>query len=512
MSKLQSILTLSMVAFALSGAWAQDTSTTPAPTEPAPQSGQQEPIPAYGQDNAPPPISENPPLSGLDLPSLEPHAAPLSYIQPGATFSESANWNAANLIGGSGSSSVTRGLGSLTLQRLWSHYDLALDYMGGVGYYSEAGVGLKSLQQADVDQKITWKRGQLSLRDTFSYLPEGNFGGSYGSLGSQGIASLGTTAFGMFSSGAALGTLGLAPRILNVSVADISENLTPKSAVTVAGGYAFTHFYGPDVQTGTNFIGSSQTSAQVGYNRILTSHTQIALVYGYQGFDFNVLGSAFHSQVIQGMYGHRVSGRMDLLIGVGPQFTRIGTQCTFVDALVGVSPCTFDQNGIPVGSIPNTRLGVAAQARLRYKFTKTSLDLTYQRFETSGSGLFAGSQTDLVQLGATRPLSRVWSAFTDLGYSHNDRLQSLTVAQATSCQGPPNTCPGVDANTFSTWYAGAGVHRAFGRDFHGYASYQFNVLEFDHSYCGGLSACNRISNRSVLTFGLDWTPRPIRID
>ncbi|HSY91746.1 MAG TPA: hypothetical protein VK812_10270, partial [Candidatus Binatus sp.] len=99
MSKLQSILTLSMLALALSGAWAQD-STTPPPssTEPtAPQSGQQEPTPAYGQDNTPPPISENPPLSGLDLPSLEPHAAPLSYLQPGATFSESAESNAGNV-------------------------------------------------------------------------------------------------------------------------------------------------------------------------------------------------------------------------------------------------------------------------------------------------------------------------------------------------------------------------------------------------------------------------------
>jgi hypothetical protein len=511
MSKLQSILTLSMLAFALSGAWAQDTSTPPASTEPAAQSPQQ-PIPAYGQDNAPPPITENPPLSGLDLPSLEPHAAPLSYLQPGATFSQSANRNAANVIGGAGVSSVTRGLGSVTLQRLWSHYDLALDYMGGVGYYSESGVGLKSLQQADVDQKITWKRGQLSLRDSFSYLPEGNFGGSYGSLGSEGIASLGTTAFGLFSSGAALGTLGLAPRILNVSVADISENLTPKSAITAAGGYAFTHFYGPDEQTGTTFIGSSQTSAQVGYNRILTKHTQVALVYGYQGFDFTVLGSAFHTHVIQGMYGHRVSGRMDLLMGAGPQFTRIGTACTVVDALIGLPPCTLDQNGLPVGSIPNTRIGVAAQARLRYRFTRTSLDLSYRRFETSGSGLFAGTQSDIVRLGATRPLSRVWSVFTDIGFSHNDRLQSLSAAQAATCQGPPNTCPGVDANSFFSGFAGAGVHRAFGRSLHGYASYQFNELAFDHSYCGGLSACNRISNRSVLTFGLDWTPRPIRID
>lgn len=393
--------------------------------------------------------------------------------------------------------------------------------MGGVGYYTESGQGLKSLQQSDIDQKITWKRGQLSLRDSFSYLPEGNFGGSYGSLGSQGIESLGTTAFGLFSSGAALGTLGLAPRILNVSVADISENLTPKSAITVAGGYAFTHFYGPDEQTGAAFIGSSQTSAQVGYNRILTSHTQIALVYGYQGFDFSVQGLAFHSHIIQAMYGHRISGRMDLLLGAGPQFTRIDSQsavCSDPSVPPNVDCILAGDTLIPI-TVKNTKIGVAAQARLRYRFSKATLSLTYQRFETSGSGLFFGSQSDIARLSADRPLSRVWSAFVDIGYSRNDRLQSLSQAQLGSCVyvgqlNPDNLplCPGVNANTFTTGFAGGGVHRAFGREFHGYASYQFNELSFDNSYCGGLPACNRISNRSVLTLGLDWTPRPIRID
>ncbi len=90
MSKLQSVCTLCMLVCASSGSWAQETSTPPA--EPAPESSQQQPMPAYGQDNAPPPVSENPPLSGLDLPSLEPHAAPLSYLQPAATFSESAEY------------------------------------------------------------------------------------------------------------------------------------------------------------------------------------------------------------------------------------------------------------------------------------------------------------------------------------------------------------------------------------------------------------------------------------
>lgn len=520
MSKHKNILTLSMLAFALSGAWAQDSSTPAAPptsTEPAAPSGQQEPVPAYGQENTPPPVSENPPLSGLDLPSLEPHAAPLSYIQPGATFSESAESNAGNVTGGSGFSSISRALGSVTLERLWSNYDLALDYMGGIGYYSLQGQGLKSLQQMDFDQKITWKRGQLSVRDSFSYLPEGNFGGAYGSTGSQGAAALGSSSFSTFWSGTALGALGLTPRVMNVSIADISENLTPKSAITAAGGYAFTHFYGNDFN-GTPFIGSGQVSAQVGYNRLLTSHTQIALVYGYQGFDFSVLGTAFHSHIIQGMYGHRISGRMDLLLGAGPQLTFIDTQgAVCSDPTVPVLLCTALGDTLGSMTTKNTKVGVAAQARLRYKFTKVSADLSYERFETSGSGVFAGTQSDVARLTLSRPLNRIWSLFTDIGYSRNARLQPLTLAQVQACTGATgstsqNACPANDATSYSYGFAGGGFHRAFGRDFHGFVSYQINELAFDQSYCLANTACSRISNRQLVTFGLDWTPRPIRID
>jgi hypothetical protein len=513
MSKLQTIWILGMLACALSGAWAQDSSTPPS-TGDAPQSAQQQPVPAYGQDNAAAPISENPPLSGLDLPSLEPNAAPLSYLQPGATFSESAESNAGSAVGGGGVSSVTRAMGSVTLKRLWSHYDLALDYIGGVGYYTLTGQGFQSLQQMDFDQKIAWKRGELSLRDSFSYLPEGNFGGSYGSMGSQGIASLGNTAFGGFWGGSSLGNLGLASRILNVSLVDISENLSPKSAVTAAAGYAFTHFYGTDT-TGNSFIGSSQTSAQVGYNRSLTAHTQIALVYGYQGFDFSIFGTAFHSHIVQGLYGHRISGRMDFLVGAGPQLTFIDTQSAVCsDPIVEAYYCQLFGGTLIPTTIKNTKLGVAAQARLRYQFPKTSLDLEFQRFQTSGSGLFAGAQSNIVSLSASRPLSRVWSAFVDIGYSSNGLVQPLSEQQLSECGNPQTSqaaCPANDATSYSYGFVGGGLHRAFGRDFHAYVSYQFNELAFDHSFCG-TAACNRISNRSVATFGLDWTPRPIRID
>jgi hypothetical protein len=401
------------------------------------------------------------------------------------------------------------------LKRLWSHYDLTLDYVGGVAYYSK-GIGFKQLQDLGVAQKILWKRGQLSLIDSFSYLPEGNFGGAYGSLGSSAIASMGHSPFGSFWGGSALGALGLTPRILNISLAEVSESLNPKSSITAAAGYAFTHFYG-DEFNGSAFIGSSQFSAQFGYNRILTKHTQMALVYGYQGFDFSVQGTAFHSHVVQGLYGRRISGRMDLLVGAGPQVTLVDSQTAVCsDPTIPPEFCLGAGDTLQSVTVKDTKVNVAAQARLRYKFTKTAMDLRFDRFQTSGNGLFTGAQSNIVRLSAERPLSRVWGASVDIGFAHNTRLQPLTQEQLIACgsssQDSQNACPAGDAKTYVYGFVGGAIHRHFGREFHGFMSYQFNEISFDNSFCTTTGPCDRISNRQVVTFGLDWRPRPIRID
>ena len=70
---------LGMLALALGIANAQDTSA-PAASASGQVEQQPGPVPAYGQENTPLSTSENPPLSGIDLPSLEPNAAPLSVI------------------------------------------------------------------------------------------------------------------------------------------------------------------------------------------------------------------------------------------------------------------------------------------------------------------------------------------------------------------------------------------------------------------------------------------------
>jgi hypothetical protein len=241
-----------------------------------------------------------------------------------------------------------------------------------------------------------------------------------------------------------------------------------------------------DPTLGNSFIGSSQVSGEVGYTRVLGPHDQAAVVYGYQGFDFSTVHESFHSNVIQLMWGHRISGKMDFLIGAGPQFTELNYLGT-----------------------DDLRISAAGKGSLRYQFPKLYLDLSYSHYITAGSGFFAGAESDIAMLSATRPLSRTWEGFSDLGYSRNSRVLPLTCNPLVST----TACPGVSANTYSYGFAGLGVRRSFGRSLHAYISYQFNYLHLDSSFCQVEdAACTRIAQRQVGTIGVDWTMRPVRID
>jgi hypothetical protein len=510
MNKGHIMLTLTLSLLSASVAWAQGDQNQPPATAP---------VPAFGQDNPAPTVSENPPISAIDQPGLEPHAAPESFLLPGLHFSESGDSNVQDSVGTSSAGTVTRGLGSLTLQRLWKNYDVAMDYIGGAVYYSRTGVGLQQLQQLDLDNRINWKRGQLAIRDSFSYLPEGSFGfGAYGgegaysmSLGSLGSGMLGAGAFAgqstAFTGGSSV-SVGQVPRLTNLGLVDVVENLTPKSAVTLAAGYGIAHFYGDLTSSTTglaenvDFIGSREFTGQVAYDRVLTAKDQFAVSYGYQAFNFSTVGTAFKTNVVQLMYGHRISGRMDFVIGAGPQFINISDSAT-VCSLPGLplSLCsTFD--GVPVTETQTANhISVAGRVQLRYKFPRTTLSLIFQRYTTSGSGLFAGSESNIAHMDVRRPLSRVWDVFSDVGYSRNSRVQ---LAGST-----------VDANIFTSVFAGAGLHRQFGRSLRGFISYQFDNLSFDTSCPLGPSStggCSNKSQRQVGSIGLDWTPRPIRLD
>jgi hypothetical protein len=493
------ILALILVA---TTAWAQDDQSTPAPAATVSTSEES--------------LSDNPPISAIDQPNLEPHSAPESFLLPGLHFSESIESNVANAPNGSGVTPVTRALGSLTLQKIWKTDEVAMDYIGGVADYAKTYLGVEQLQQFDVDNRINWRRGQLAIRDSFSYLPEGNFGfGVYGGgaaynagFGGLGAGLLGAGAFGgqssAFAGGNALGvSFGLVPRIMNLGLVDVVEELTPKSSLTLSAGYGLLHFFGNldvnnpltgPVQENVNFIGSSEYTGQVAYDRELNPRNQVALSYGYQYFNFSTAGTAFHSQVVQLMYGHRVSGRMDFLLAVGPQITSVNQEQCALPTIPATSCAEF---GAPVSTVGVTNLGVAGRASLHYKFPRTSLALSFQRYDTNGSGIFAGAETSIAQLDVARPITRIWDLFADVGYSKDSELQVPGAA--------------VNATAFSYEYAGVGVHRQFGRSLRGFVSYQFNNLSFNTA-CPVGAACSDMAHNHVGSIGLDWTPRPIRLD
>src|SRR5215468_10175595 len=390
----KTVCALLWVAMTVSAAWAQNNpQQTPSGAQPTPGDAQQTPDDsqrtappaAFGPDNPPVVVNENPPISGLDQPSLEPNFQPRSMLLGGVEGSESLDSN----IGSDAHPalhSVTRGLGGLTMQRIWRRYQLAAAYVGGVGYYNRAGDGLKQIQELQAQQSVLWRTGQLTMRDSFSYLPEGSFGkGAYGGSGGfqlglgglgEGMGMLGMGFGGHYGSLSSqqFGSLGQAPRISNTAVVDVVQGLSPRSSLTAAGSYSVVHF----TDENQGFINSRQIGAQAGYSHSISKKDQFALSYGFQSFHFpaEVGAENITAHVVQGMYGHRVSGRMDLIVGAGPQWTRIE------DPILGTT----------------NKLSVAGRFTLRYQFHATSASLGFERYNTGGSGFFAGAETTVARL------------------------------------------------------------------------------------------------------------------
>src|SRR5271156_7146697 len=153
------------------------------------------------QDNPSTQSPDNPPISGLDQPSLGVRFPTRSFLVPGAHVSEALDTNAGESSGSSAVTGVTRALGSLMLQKIGGRSETALDYVGGVAFYSGINPSVTQIQQFDAEEKILWRSGVLTLRDRFSYLPEGSFG--FGAYGESGAYNLGLGGIGYVG-----GTLG----------------------------------------------------------------------------------------------------------------------------------------------------------------------------------------------------------------------------------------------------------------------------------------------------------------
>ena len=468
MTKMRTIR-LALLVFGMSiCAVAQDTSQSQPGTTP---------VPAFGQ-NAPVLNPENPPVTGLDEPRLDLHTATRSFISPALQVSEAADTNGGDQFGNTDLANTTRVIGALDLQQFWPKSDLFLEYLGGGAFYGNP-FHAEQLQAVGLEAVTRWRTGQVTVRDAFSYLPDGAFVMGFGGVPGFGFANGGFATGmqggglpGLNSFGGALGSVGNIPRLANTAILDVVQAISPTSAITVAGGFSNTHFYDPT----NTLINSDEVTVEAGYSHLLNRHDQIGVIYAFQLFQFpQETGGEIYSQIVNVRWSHTITGRLRLVAGAGPEYTDL------------------EEGGY------YTHWSVSARVQLSYKFGHSSMFASYERFTSPGSGFFAGANTQAARLGYTRPLGRTWNFYGDLGYSHNTRLQSVADFGA------------VNAASYNEGSVGAVFRKHLGRSYDFFASYRFGEVAFNAPVCFS-GSCGKISQRQLGTVGVEWHPRPTRIE
>jgi hypothetical protein len=498
----QPVLTLLLLALCVPKTWAQT---------PSDQNAGGAPPAATGLDTTTQ-MSENPPLSGLDQPSFEPGFGSRSYLAPKVEVSESLDSNGLGNFSKANVNESTRALGSVELQKLWKLHPLDVDYIGGVDWYNGANGGAYQVHSLAATQRFQWRTGQLAVRDSFSYLPEGSFGfGSFGGAGAFGAGGLGGQGLGGVSGGifsnSSYGVIGT--QVSNMAIADITQFLSPRSSVVLTGGYGLTDFLSTPKSASfcpvnvSCYFNSQQTIGQAAYNHQISRHDQIAFAYAYEQLHFpGTSAGSLNVNLWQIEYGHRISGKLDVLVGGGPEWVhRSQPEEELLNIPTGL-PCLNTGGPLSCVAVKSTFLTGSAQVSLRYRVSAlTNFSLNYMRYVSSGSGFFGGAKTDTARLSINHALGRHWNILLDTGYAHNSALLSQTSTAAGS------------ATSYNDWYFGGAAHRKLGRHFAVFGSYQYNAFAFSSGGCNiSGSNCGASYGRNILVIGLNWTPQPIRLD
>ncbi len=429
------------------------------------------PAPAYGQQ-APILNPENPPLSGLDEPSLELRAMNRSFVSAAIQVGESGDSNAQNAVGGSNSEALSHVLGALDLQKFWPRSDLFLEYLGG-GVFGDTNYFVRQLQAVGLEAVTRWNTGQATLRDGFSYLPDGSFYASTaGGLPGFGIATgvLGLGLPGVFH--LEEGSVGTVPRLSNLASLDVVQAITPRSAFTVVGAYANDHFYH---NAGNQLINGDNTTVEGGWSHLVGRRDQMAVIYAFQLFRFPLaVGGEIYNNILNVRYSHVISGKLVLIGEIGPQYTDLH----YAGSTTSWSP---------------TGRGV-----LRYHSGRSYVTASYEKFLSQGSGFFAGASTQVAEATFRRPLGRTYEFLVEGGYSYNKKLQ-------------PSSSGVTTASVYNEGFGGVVLRKHIGRTWDALAAVRSSVVSFNNPVTIQGST-GRTNVHEIGMIAIEWHPRAVRIE
>jgi hypothetical protein len=422
---------------------------------PDPQAVPAGPVEVSDGTNSAPRYEENVrPLSGVQSYDLGIRTDRLNVLTPSFTLSESYGTNPGLLFGSQSepvwSSTTTLG-GALQMARGNAKRLFSMSYLGSAqlsSYDSNLNTQIHSLE---ITQAIKAGRWDFLFGDTLRYQPN-----AYGASAPLLYAGSNVVQQSGFRPEVTPNDTVLsqqANQLTSTAVGQVSYGLSRTSVLTASASYGILRYLDG------NFLDTQQFNASGGFDHRIGRNT-VGVGYTYSRFMYDDLAQNFATNTVQLTFARRLLGRVTFAAGAGPTFTTT-----------------------TIGSISNTNVDLSARASLQYANNRSTLDLSFSRAVTGGSGVTPGAVTNAISAGAERKLTRTISWSANGGYARNSSEASGT--------------------DFDTYYIATGVSHMVGRYMSISVGYRGQKQTSDSSFA------NLSTNSVVASFV--WKFRPIRL-
>ena len=362
----------------------------------------------------------------------------------------------------------TRLTGTVSLSHGWSRASVLTQYSGGSDSYVKNSYSNDQFHQFSASEALKLSRWNLSLGQSFKYLPQSSFGFDPARVVGNGVA--GSIDAGSFSGPDLFLPANVIERTISTQ-ASAQYVLGTRSGVTFNGGFSDLHFVG--VSPRLALVDSEMFTSGAQYTYAVNGNNSIGGGYNFSQGRALGFGSLIQTHSVQANYMRKIGNRLSVQASAGPQFT------------------SFNQNGIEITLGASTTVTASAN----YQLGRTSFEASYFRGTNAGSGLFLGSRTNDFRGFVGRQFGRSLHISVAGGYGRNDNLDVPAIN---------------NVQQVNSTYLTATVERGFGRMVSCFISYSLQNQDTNAALCKA-AGCNQFLMMHSGTIGLRFHIHPLTL-
>ncbi len=383
--------------------------------------------------------------------------------------------------GASQGDSVTSVMGGFSLQLMSRNSTLSLDCSSEGLFYNPKYVSNATAQQLNVSEKISARHWNLLFGESFSYLPNSDFGlAGLGYLGGglTGPSGIGVvTGFNPYQ--VPTQTIGSSnvSEFSSASIFQAQYLINGKNSLTASADVGFLHFFN------SSMLNSRDILARLGYDHSFTRRDTLNLSYSATIIAYPSGIPGLTSHAVQLGYRRLVTNRLQLTIAGGPSLTQFSP-------LAGTTTVPGGRNLV----------GYSVLSSLNYALRKGNLGAQYTHSVGSGSGLLLGSLVDQFSGTFSHLISRAVRVTFAGSFAHNGAFQQTAGAAVNP------------SSAFDYWTGGAALSWPLGH----YSSLSFTYSAArqtsNTTVCINMLSCGPIALTQVAGMTINWSTRPHKID